>query len=148
MGTTREYNPKEISLIVGLTNHLVSGFHEGAFLSIEYDVDNFKDLVGADGEGVRVNTNNFAAKITITLLQTSLSNSVLSILSNADRKLGKSAFPLTMKDNLGSTVNFAAQVWVMKMPTQSYDTTPSPRVWVLRTLQLDAFVGSNRVVGS
>jgi len=146
MGETREINPKEVDIIIGGSNHKVSGFQSGTYLDVVYDVDNFTDDVGPDGEGARVATNNFAADITITLKQSSLSNDVLSVLSNVDRRAGKGAFPLTIKDNWGSTLNFAAQTWIKKMPNQPQADSVQPRVWVFRTLQLEAFVGGNRSI--
>jgi hypothetical protein len=144
MGVTREINPKEVDIIIGGNNHKVVGFQSGAYLDIAYDVDNFNDDVGPDGEGARIATNNFAADITITLKQTSLSNDILSVLNNVDRVAGKAAFPLTIKDNWGNTLNFSAQTWVKKMANQPQADSVQPRVWVLRTLHLNGFVGGNR----
>lgn len=152
--STGEINPNEYSVNLvtpTLGIHRVQGFHEGDIINIVYDANNYNYMVGADGEAARINTNNLSALFTFLLMQTSLSNDFLSIMSNLDRKTGFGTASLLFKDGWGNSVGASPVAWIEKMPDQNFQgaagaSIPS-RSWALRCPHYEGIVGSSRRAG-
>ncbi len=127
------YDPKEV--IVTINGQIITGFAEEV-VTVARAEDAWRDEVGADGEVVRIASNDRRGQITIQLLPTSASNLVLDVLRNADEVTGGSVFPLLVQDNRGNDVHVAAEAWIQKSPDAVYNKTAAPRVWVLRAADL------------
>jgi structural protein KPP10_ORF10 len=122
----------------------ISGYADGEFLSIEPEADNFSDVVGSDGEVARSKTNDRRATVTLTLLQTSASNALLSALANLDKAApgGLGVGALLVRDRQGTAIFSAAECWISKEPTRGFGREAGPREWTLRCANLIAFDGS------
>lgn len=138
------YDPKRISIVIG--SHIVSGYAEDTFVSIEPDGDGTQAQAGADGEVGRSLSNNPLATLTLTLQQTSLSNDAMSDLLNLDRASGGAGVvPLQVRDLRGRTVFAASQAWVKQMPTIEYGSELSDREWELGCVMTESYLGGNLV---
>lgn len=138
---TTDYNPADVSVIIG--SHIVSGFADGTFIGIERNNDAFTRVAGADGENARSKSNDKSGRLTLTLLQTSQSNEVLSGFAAADEASNGGTFPFLIKDNNGNSLYAAEVSWVVKYPAVEYGKEISNREWVIETGELIPFVGGN-----
>lgn len=135
------YDPAQVSVIfAGIP---ISGFADGTFVSIDQNEDSFALTIGSDGEGVRARSNNDSGRVTITLLQSSESNDLLSAAHNADKGTGNGVAPLLIKDNTGRTIIEANTAWIVRSPAQEFAREASSREWIIETNKLNQFVGGN-----
>nr|NIQ06865.1 DUF3277 family protein [Candidatus Korarchaeota archaeon] len=109
----KTYSPKDVSVIVAGT--IITGYAEDTFLAIERSSDAFAKVVGADGEVARTASADKSGTITLTLIQSSASNDVLSALQNADEISLAGKFPVMVKDNFGSSLYISGTAWVQKV---------------------------------
>ena len=128
----RTYNPDRIVLLLGGVQ--AQGFDEDTFIEIAPLADAVTSKAGADGEVARSIGTDLRHTITITLMQTSPTNDVLSGLAAADRlTCGGAAFPVLVQDLCGRTFFAAASAWVSQRPTQAFGREVGNRVWQLTT---------------
>lgn len=141
----KTYDPKQI--IVTFGGIIAQGFADGTFLSVSFNEDQFALTVGADGEGARAKSNNNSARIELTLMQTSITNDLLSAVRRADASLPGRAgvLPLQIRDVLGTTLYEAMDCWIVKSPDVEFSKEISERTWILETDYLFDFVGGNLV---
>lgn len=131
----KTYDPNEVSLIVGAIP--ISGYADGSFIECSKESPDFNDVVGADGEVARSKSNDPRWTLTITLLQTSQSNAVLSALRASDLLAGNGAgvVPVLIKDNQGTTLMAFANAWIMNPPDVTFDREATERAWELRCIE-------------
>ena len=139
--SVKTYSPKDVSVIVAGT--VITGYAEDTFLSIERASDAFEKVVGADGEVARSASADRSGMITITLLQTSSSNDILSALQTADEISLAGKFPVMVKDTFGTSLYLAGTAWIQKVSDAEYGNTIGEREWVIDCADLTAFVGGN-----
>ena len=139
--SVQTYDPKEI--IVSVNGQIMSGFAEDV-VTVARVEDAVTDEVGADGEVVRILSNDRRGTITITLLPTSSSNLVLSIIANADELGGGNVVPILIKDNRGLDIHVGAESWIVKQPDAIYNKSNQPREWVFRVADLRMVVGGHQ----
>lgn len=132
---------KACNLVIG--THRISGWADGDWLSWVFNVEQFTEHVGADGEGYWIVNPNLSARWTASLLPSSASNSVLSRLWQADiRTPGGLMFPCTFVDRANpETVLGSARARVLKLPDATWSTGPTVRQWLFGTTRLEAFIG-------
>lgn len=138
------YDADQVS-VIGVGVPVDSGYADGEFVKIEMADDAFKTKVGTDGEVTRSKTNNFLAKVTIRLMQTSDGNAKLSAIHELDKKTpnGKGVGPLLIKDRQGTSLHAAEFSWVTKAPDVSYDREATEREWELAALIDERIDGGN-----
>lgn len=136
-----QYDPKSVSIIVG--GKIMHGFADGTFVNVERNEQAYNLKVGVDGEGTRAKNNNRSGKITITLMQSSESNDVLSSFATADELSNTGVVPFLMKDNLGRTVCTALSCWVQKVANSEMAKEVGMRTWVLESDEVTILVGGN-----
>ena len=84
----RTYNPKEVTISCG--SHIVTGYADDSFITIEPNGDGITKKVGCDGEIARAVSPDNTYKVKIVLLQTSNSSSFFSKMADLDRdKIGR-----------------------------------------------------------
>lgn len=135
------YDPKSVLVIVGGVP--LSGFADGTFVEVTRTTDMFSKKTGADGYTTRTKSNDRSGTITITLMQTSLSNDVLSGFAALDELSNSGVVPIMIKDSSGDTLNVSAQGWVRKYPDQTFGLELNTRAWAIDCADLDIFVGGN-----
>lgn len=139
------YDPKEI--IVSVNGQIISGFAEDV-VTVERAEDAVIDEIGADGEVVRILSNDRRGNVRVNLLPTSPSNLVLSVLANADEVTGGSVFPILVQDNRGNDLHIGAEAWVQRQPEAIYNKTAAPRVWNIRVADLRMVVGGHEAAAA
>ena len=137
----KSYDPKQVAVI--FRGNIIHGFADSTFILAERNEQAFNQKVGVDGEGTRAKSNNKSGKVTITLMNSSDSNDVLSAAAAADELSGKGTGSLVVNDKSGRTVIAAATAWVQKIANAEMAKEANNRVWVLETDELDMFVGGN-----
>lgn len=135
------YAPDKVSIVVGVA--IAKGFADGTFINIEEISDGVASVAGADGEVARAMSADPRKKITLTLLQTSETNDVLSALYAADKISKNATFPFAMADLRGRTMFAASQAWVVKSANVELGKEVGAREWTLETADGVMFVGGN-----
>ncbi len=135
------YDPAQVAVIVnGFT---MGGFADGTFVLVERDEDAWSLTVGTDGEATRSKSNNRSGTITITLLNSSDSNTVLDGFANSDEVSNAGVVTVFIKDNSGTTLATAEQAWVQRKASTEFAREATEREWVLRTGELILSPGGN-----
>jgi hypothetical protein len=137
----KTYNPVDVAVVVAAIP--ISGFADGTFIIAARDNPAFTKGSGADGEGWRAKSNDRTGTVTLTLLQTSVSNDALSALAALDEASGDGVGPLLVKDNSGRTLIAAETCWVEKIADSEFAREVTNREWVIHTDRLNVFVGGN-----
>jgi hypothetical protein len=143
--SVRTYDPKQVLVIIG--GIPMSGFADGAFVSVERTSDTFTKVSGADGIISRAKTNDRSGALKFTIAQTSPSNDVLTGIAITDELSNAGVVPVLIKDNSGRSVFVSAFGWVKKPPTSEFAKDITNREWTLDLADLDVFVGGNADVG-
>lgn len=131
MGKIATYNPKKVTISLG--NHIVTGFADDSFVSIDPNGDGVTKKVGCDGEIVRSVSPDDTYIVKLSVLQTSPTNAWLQRMFAADVENGTGMFPILVKDLSGSTVFKAAQAWPAKPASRGFGNASSNREWELHT---------------
>ena len=135
------YSPKKV--VLSVAGQAISGYADGTFLSVERNTDAFSHTSGADGEIARMASADNSGTITLTLLQTSASNDLLSSLHEADRISNNAKFVVGGEDKNGTTVFSGLEAWIPKLATVEEGNEISNREWRIVVSNLNIFVGGN-----
>ena len=127
----KTYNPKEV--IVSCGTHIIDGYADDSFISIEPNGDGITKKVGCDGEIARAISPDNTYKVKITLLQTSGSNSFFSDMVDLDRDTGNGLFPILIKDLKGGLVFSTEAAWVTKKASATRGKDTNNREWEIDT---------------
>lgn len=137
----RTFDPASVVITVGGVP--ISGYADGTFLLIQRAADAWSMVVGADGLTTRVKSNNRSGTMTLTLLQSSPSNDVLSGFANLDELSNAGVIPVLVKDLSGNSLYFSGTGWIQKYPDSEFSNQISNREWIIALADIDIFVGSN-----
>lgn len=137
----KTYRASEVGVSFGGAN--IAGYGDGTFISIAYNNDFFSLSKGADGEGLRSSSEDMSARITITLMQGSTSNDVLSGFLQADIKANIGGLPFLVKDSSGRMLFASASTWIVKFPDVERGKEAGSVQWILETDRLDGFIGGH-----
>lgn len=118
MAEVKTYSANQIVIVCG--NHIVTGYADDSFVTIEPNGESVTSVVGCDGEVGRAVNPDKTSKIKLSLLQTSASNAFFTQMWNNDRKDGSGVFPLLIKDLGGGLVCSADSAWVSTAPTRTF----------------------------
>jgi len=131
MNDIKTYNPQEV--IVSLGTHIVSGFAEDSFVTIDPNGDGVTKKVGCHGEVVRSISPDNTYIVKISVFQTSETNSFLQERLDKDRKSGDGMFPILVKDLKGSLVFSCDAAWPKGPASRGYGKEAGNREWELHT---------------
>jgi len=139
----RTYDPSYVSMFYGPIQ--MQGFAQDSAIGVEHDEDDWTLVVGVDGEGTRSKTSNRSATITVSLMQSSEVNDLLSAqrLLDINTPGGTGGQPIIIKDNNGTTLFACETAWIQKPPAAELNREATGREWVFRTDNVDALHGSN-----
>lgn len=130
-GKIKTYNPKQITMAFG--SHIISGYADDSFLSIEANGDGITKKIGCDGEIARSISPDDTYVIKFTVLQTSDSNSFLQKQHNYDRKTGDGMLPVLIKDLRGGMVFSSDAGWAVKPASRQFGKETNNREWEIHT---------------
>lgn len=121
------------------------GFGPDTFIEVSRESPAWSDEVGVDGEVTRSKTNDDRATATLTLMQSSKNNDLLSAAYNLDKstKGGTGAVPFTLVDHGGTTKIDAFEAWLQKSPDQSRARAIGATAWEIRLASIKEFHGGN-----
>ena len=127
----KTYNPKEVTISCG--SHIVTGYADDSFITIEPNGDGITKKVGCDGEIARAVSPDNTYKVKIVLLQTSNSSSFFSKMADLDRDTGEGMFPILIKDLKGGQVFSTEAAWVVRKSPVNRGKDTNNREWELDT---------------
>ena len=131
----KTYNCREV--IVTLGSHIVSGYAEDSFVTVEEVGEGTSAVCGCDGVHSRSTDPDRSVNVKIALNQTSSSNKYLNNLLRLDRDTGEGVVPLMITDLRGGVLIHADQAYVKKRPSTVYGKGTQNREWELGTGDCD-----------
>ena len=135
MAKVKTYNPKEVIVTLGV--HIVTGYADDSFVSIEPNGDGITKKVGCDGEIVRSISPDNTYPVKLSLLQTAPSNTFLQQRFNKDQKDGNGLFPILIHDLKGGLLFSSEAAWVAKPAARGYGKEANNREWEIHTSSAD-----------
>lgn len=123
----KTYNPKKVTMALG--NHMVRGYAEDSFITIEPVGEGVTSQSGADGEVVRSVDPDSRFTVKIVVQQTSSTNTFLKNMRKKDKKNGTGTFSLNIKDLMGGEAFSAEYAWVKNDASWSRGKSASDREW-------------------
>ncbi len=129
MTQPRTYAPDEVLITVGGVQ--ITGFSPDSIVKHEPDVDAVTKRVGADGRVTRTISANKSGRVTLTLAQSSPSNTFLHALLKADRAGKAGTVTYFMSDNNGSTIYASGYAWIVKEPENAHGSEAGDIEWML-----------------
>lgn len=127
----KTYNPKEVTVALG--SHIVTGFADDSFITIEANGDGVSKVVGCDGEVARSISPDGTYKVKLSVLQTSDTSSWLQERYAQDRDTGDGMFSVLIKDLKGGLVFSAESAWPIKPASRVFGKGQNNREWELDT---------------
>lgn len=127
MGRVTTYNPKKVTCSLG--NHIVTGFADDSFITVEPAGDGTSYVVGADGEIARSIDPSKVYTVKIALLQASRSNAYLQKMYDKDQKEGTGTFSVNINDLLGVEKFTGGIAWVTKPASWARGKAQGNREW-------------------
>jgi len=140
-GTIKTYDPKKVLVLFGPI--AMSGYADGSFVKVARNSPTWKTHTGADGEGARSKSNDRSGKVTVTLMQSSPVNALLSATAAADELANAGVYPLFVKDNSGRSLHAAANAWIEQLPESDYARELGVREWIFASENLQSFDGGS-----
>ena len=142
MGNVKNYDPKKFIITFG--GIPATGFADGTFISVTSPSQTFTKIVGADGEVARAKGNDNTNEVTITLLQTSLTNDYFSSIHKIDKATNQGKLILAIVDLEGTTIMSWSQAWIRQLPDTERSKEIGENAWIFDTGQIDAVnIGGN-----
>lgn len=123
------YNPKKVTCALG--SHIVTGFADDSFITIEEAGDGVSVVSGADGELARSIDPSELFNVKITVQQQSRSNKWLNKMYYADKNNESGTFSVNIKDLLGKDKFVADVAWVTKLPNVTKGKTQNNMEWTI-----------------
>lgn len=140
---TPTFRPQDVTVVfAGIP---ISGFAPGTFVAWARNNDSFALTVGSAGEAGRAASGDKSGTVTLTLLQTSPVNGVLSALAKADEETGDGVGLLAVKDLSGLTIIIGVSAWIRKLADGELSNENTNREWVFETDELEIFDGGNPI---
>ncbi len=137
----RTFDPANVIISIGGVP--MSGYADGTFVMVARDEDAFTKVSGADGEVSRAKSNNRSGTLTLTLMQTSMSNDILSAIALLDETSNAGIVPVLVKEIGTLTILMSGEGWIKKFPDASYSKDVENREWILDLASLNMFEGGN-----
>ena len=125
----KTYNPKKVTVALG--NHMVRGYAEDSFITVEPVGEGVTSQSGADGEVVRSVDPDSRFTVKIVVQQTSSTNAFLMEMRKKDKKDGSGVFPLNIKDIMGGEAFSAEHAWVKNDSSWARGKAVTDREWEL-----------------
>lgn len=141
------YDPALVKLVVcGVT--IVGGFAKGSFIEVSQSANDYIKIIGVDGQGTRIRTEDTSGSIRIRLMQTSNASSALSVIRLTDNYSpnGQGVGPTSITDLNGQTFYFAARSWLAKPPDADFADKAGERTWTIETDEFAQFLGGANFV--
>ena len=135
------YDPKKVLVTFGPV--LFSGFADGTFINAARNNQGVNLGVGSTGDSARAISNDKSGIVTLTLLQSSKVNALLSAIEIADQEEGDGVLPLFIKDLKGLDLVKAGTAWIQKIAdyNRGRELADGNTPWIFETDILEVFHG-------
>lgn len=120
-----------------------SGRGPDTFLSIAQQEDSVTYSVGLDGEGVFTFMPGRPALITLTLMQTSAGNALLTALFEASAAAGGILYPCAGQDSRGTSKIISEACAITKLPDETFGKEAGTVEWAILVHNPKRVVGSH-----
>jgi hypothetical protein len=145
-GTTSSYDPALTQIIIN--GALMFGFSDGKKINVASTTDLWTMFTGSDDFTLRLRQNDASGLITLSLMQSSPCNDILTGFVLIDTMTpGGRPFPVLIKDLLGTTLITASTAWIQKLPDIVYSKDHEAREWAIACADLSIFLGGNTQFG-
>lgn len=118
------YSPSDVVLSVG--GYIISGITS---VAAQRNTPAFKIVRGIRGQNTRVYNKDTSAEMTVTLLQTSISNDLFSIIEQEDEKYRTGRLEISLKDTSGTTVWESDEAFIEGLPSTTLGKDLTDRTW-------------------
>lgn len=137
------YDPQAIA--ISFAGFTLQGFFSDVFIKAVPMSPSFLDEVGVDGEVSRSKTSDRRVRVTISLMQTSESNALLSNQHLLDLQApnGAGVAQFRMNDLQGGTFIQGDQAWIEKWPETDMGKMGKAREWSIMIGNCTQFQGGN-----
>lgn len=125
------YAPSELVLLIAGI-YEITGYSTDEAISISKNSPYFSTNVGSSGTVERIHNPDRTYTLTISLSQTSPSNSILTALANLDDATKSIPFPIYAKDNSGQSIFTAAWCYIESPPAMTFTDGIETRVWTIQ----------------
>lgn len=123
------YNSKKVTCALG--SHIVTGFADDSFITVEEAGDGVSVVSGADGELARSIDPSELFNIKITVQQQSRTNAFLNKMYYADKNNEAGTFSVNIKDLLGKDQFVADVAWVTKLANVTKGKSQNNMEWAI-----------------
>ena len=136
------YSPEQVSILVAGVIP-VEGVIEDTFVEIRKVNPTFSSKQSADGGIARVYNSDTTYDISFTVMNSSPTNSTLTMLWQLDAMSRRGKFPLLIRDGSGSSMFFSTSTWIEEIPALTYSADMTVRTWVLKSANGVINIGGN-----
>lgn len=145
MAAVKTYKPSQVALHI-------AGYQIGGLVSISvsFNSSQFKTIKGIRGQNTRVRDTDTSLIITIEVLQTSVTNDLLSSIVTEDARTGNGRLEVSLSDLSGTTKIQSSNAFVESYADFELSNKLSTRTWKISLLSTEVGglnVGSNMRVG-
>jgi hypothetical protein len=126
----RSYSPKAVSIaIAGIP---ITGFSPDSIIALSRNTDIVEEEVGAQGDLSLTQNADRTGEITISLMQTSPSNALLSLGAQSQENVYDNVLPfsITVLDPSGSVLAYASNCYYKSFPDVEVGASQSAREWM------------------
>lgn len=121
------YTPDDVILIIA--GYQVLGWDT---IQIPQNSDNFVPIPGIRGKNTRSQNIDTSATLTVSIMQTSQSNDVLSRIHALDIQNGTGRLEVTLRDKSGNSIFSSDDAYIVGYPTPSFSATIEYRNWTIQ----------------
>jgi hypothetical protein len=135
----KQINLKDVTISIITLLHGTHTFNDkakGDYVSVTFNEDAIKELVGADGEVTWALNPNETGVITLTATEGSDLNRFLSDVYNTSKFTGKLGFAITVKQNATGTRYWANVATIKKHADLGHSDEVSTRSWPITCVKL------------
>lgn len=140
-GNVKTYDAKQLTIT--FDGIIVNDFADGDFVSISGMLENFENVVGADGSENRNNKNLTGVDVAITVSQTSTTNDLFSAKHIADKLNNSGKGALLIKDLNGTSILSSGQAYIKGFADATFGNALGTRTWNFRAPNAIINIGSN-----
>lgn len=134
------YSPEDVSLIIGTSYKL----EDWDSITLQVNEPAFRLVKGINNKNTRVKVSDYSATITVSLLQTSPSNYVLSEINRNDMLHGTGRLDVLLKDTGGQTQFSSFEAYIEGLPVKKYGMDIELVDWTIICQSIDNWgVGGN-----
>ena len=114
---------------------IVGGYAPGSFVEVRQSAADFIKIMGVDGQGTRIRTEDTSGQIIFHLMHTSDANAALSVIRQGDvySPNGQAGGPTQILDLNGQSFFFAGRSWLQKPPDAEFGRAAGERTWIVET---------------